>query len=591
MLGFILIFRSLYYVTEQRNAADEPARMEDIMKNVLEYLEQSAKMYPDKIAVKDTACSYTYEQLQNKAKYMGACLAKQTTPRHPVCVFADKSADTLAVFFGIVYAGCFYTLVDPSFPEARIQSMLSVLQPDVIVDGSNASEKLTACGCTERVIRMETLVHGLKFECTNSEETENVAQTGTDGVTGCVNRQKELYAVDETDSGETGDADWQKELSDIENARLQEIRESMIDTDPLYCNFTSGSTGTPKGVLVAHRSVIEFIDQFTEIFDITKADVIGNQAPFDFDVSVKDIYSAMKVGATLVVIPKAYFMFPNSVVDMLDENHVTTLIWAVSALCLLNRLHGLKHKVPADINKILFSGEAMPIRQLHAWQSCYPDAMFVNLYGPTEITCNCTYHILEREYTEEEKLPIGIPFPNERVFLLDEENRLIEPGSAGKIGELCVAGTTLSLGYYRNAAATAKAFAANPLNPDYPETIYRTGDLASYGGDGLLYFAGRKDFQIKHMGHRIELEEIEHALAAIPEIEGAACFYDRAKNKVVACYIGIDDKKYLITAMKNKVPDYMVPNVFCKVDMLPLNKNGKTDKKLLEAQYREGAFA
>ena len=561
------------------------------MKNVLEYLEQSAQKYPDKIAVKDTTCAYTYEQLQKKARYIGSRLAKHTTPKHPVCVFADKSADTLAVFFGIVYAGCFYTLVDPSFPEARIQSMLSVLEPDVIVDGSNAPDKLAACGCTERVIRMETLVHGLKFECTNSEETDNVAQAGTDGITGCVNQQKELCTVDEIDSGENGYADPQAELSEIENARLQEIRESMIDTDPLYCNFTSGSTGTPKGVLVAHRSVIEFIDQFTEIFDITKADVIGNQAPFDFDVSVKDIYSAMKVGATLVVIPKAYFMFPNSVVDMLDENHVTTLIWAVSALCLLNRLHGLKHKVPAHINKILFSGEAMPIRQLHAWQSCYPDATFVNLYGPTEITCNCTYHILKREYAEEEKLPIGIPFPNERVFLLDEEDHLIEPGNVGRIGELCVAGTTLALGYYRNVAATAKAFVANPLNADYPEIIYRTGDLASYGGDGLLYFAGRKDFQIKHMGHRIELEEIEHALAAIPEIEGAACFYDREKNKVVACYIGIDDKKYLITAMKKKVPDYMVPNVFCKVDMLPLNKNGKTDKKLLEAQYKEGAFA
>lgn len=565
--------------------------MEDIMKNILEYLEQSAQKYPDKIAVKDTTCAYTYEQLQKKARYIGSRLAKHTIPKHPVCVFADKSADTLAVFFGIIYAGCFYTLVDPSFPEARIQSMLSVLEPDVIVDGSSAPEKLAACGCTERVIRMETLVHGLKVECTNSEDTDNVVQTGRDGTTGPMNQQKELCAVDEIDSGETGYADRQMGLSEIENVRLQEIRESMIDTDPLYCNFTSGSTGTPKGVLVAHRSVIEFIDQFTEIFDITKADVIGNQAPFDFDVSVKDIYSAMKVGATLVVIPKAYFMFPNSVVDMLDENHVTTLIWAVSALCLLNRLHGLKHKVPADINKILFSGEAMPIRQLHAWQSCYPDATFVNLYGPTEITCNCTYHILEREYTEEEKLPIGIPFPNERVFLLDEDDQLIEPGSVGKIGELCVAGTTLALGYYRNVAATAKAFVANPLNADYPETIYRTGDLASYGGNGLLYFAGRKDFQIKHMGHRIELEEIEHALATIPEIEGAACFYDREKNKVVACYIGIDDKKYLITAMKKKVPDYMVPNVFCKVDMLPLNKNGKTDKKLLEAQYKEGAFA
>ncbi len=564
------------------------------MRNVLEYLEQSAKKYPDKIAVKDTSSSYTYEQLQKKAKHIGACLAKQTTPRHPVCVFADKSADTLAVFFGIVYAGCFYTLVDPSFPEARIQSMLSVLQPDLIVDGSNASEKLAACGYTEHVVRMETLTQGMNVECTGFDDAVHDTQN-VDDKNESVNQQAELDVLNKTEppreTDETGYASPQMELNASEETKLQQIRASMIDTDPLYCNFTSGSTGTPKGVLVAHRSVIEFIDQFTEIFDITEADVIGNQAPFDFDVSVKDIYSAMKVGATLVVIPKAYFMFPNSVVDMLNENHVTTLIWAVSALCLLNRLHGLKHKVPADINKILFSGEAMPIRQLHAWQSCYPDAMFVNLYGPTEITCNCTYHILDRTYSEDEKLPIGMPFPNERVFLLDEDNHLIEPEGVGKTGELCVAGTTLALGYYRNAVATAKAFVANPMQTDYPETIYRTGDLASYGEDGLLYFAGRKDFQIKHMGHRIELEEIEHALAAIPEIEGAACFYDREKNKVVACYIGIDDKKYLITAMKKKVPDYMVPNVFCKVDMLPLNKNGKTDKKLLEAQYREGVFA
>ena len=568
--------------------------MEDIMKNVLEYLEQSAQKYPDKIAVKDTACAYTYEQLQKKARRIGACLAKKTTPRHPVCVFADKSADTLAVFFGIVYAGCFYTLIDPSFPEARIQSILSVLQPDVIVDGNNTSEKLAACGYTENVVRMETLTQGVKFECTGSDDVADDTQN-VDDENGSVNQQAELDVPNETEpsmeTDETGYAELQMKLDVVDEVKLQQIRANMIDTDPLYCNFTSGSTGTPKGVLVAHRSVIDFINQFTEIFNITEADVIGNQAPFDFDVSVKDIYSAMKVGATLVVIPKSYFMFPNSVVDMLDENHVTTLIWAVSALCLLNRLHGLKHKAPAGINKILFSGEAMPIRQLHAWQSYYPNAMFVNLYGPTEITCNCTYHILDRAYSEDEKLPIGIPFPNERVFLLDEENHLIEPGSVGKTGELCVAGTTLALGYYRNAVATANVFVVNPLQTDYPETIYRTGDLASYGEDGLLYFAGRKDFQIKHMGHRIELEEIEHALAAIPEIEGAACFYDREKNKVVACYIGIEDKKYLISAMKKKVPDYMVPNVFCKVDMLPLNKNGKTDKKLLEAQYKEGAFA
>ena len=502
------------------------------MDNILEYLEHSKEMFPDKTAAKDEHTQCTYSELWQRARQIGSYLAQNVPVRRPVVVFAEKSVEVLQVFMGVVYAGCFYVLLDPTFPLQRIEQILEVLSPSMVVTNPDNMGKLREAGYAGTVVNIKDIPTG------------------------------------------------------VDEQKLDAIRKQSLNTDPLYGIFTSGSTGVPKGVVICHRSVIDFIDNFTGIFGITDKDVIGNQAPFDFDVSVKDIYSCLKTGATLVIIPKAYFMFPNNVVDMLDDNGVTTLVWAVSALCLLNRLHGLKYKVPSRINKIMFSGEQMPIKQLNAWRSHYPDAMFVNLYGPTEITCNCTYHILDREYGDEDKLPMGNAFPNERVFLLDSEDHLVtEPGVPG---EVCVAGTALALGYYNNPEMTAKAFVQNPLNNDYPETIYRTGDLASYGDDGLMYFAGRKDFQIKHMGHRIELEEIDSAINGICGVERACTFFDDVKNKIVTFYEGTAERKDIIDAMKTKVPEFMIPNVFMQVEEMPLTKNGKLDRAYLKEQYRQG---
>lgn len=505
------------------------------MNNVLEYLEASAAAFPNKMAAKDDKISCTYGELISDAKTIGTMLAAKTEIRKPIAVFMDKGVITLKAYMGILYAGCFYVLIDPSFPGDRIRQILDVLKTDIVI--------------------------------TEKAQEENLRNTGYD---------KEIIYSDEMLNNE--------EFKESEEV-LRDIRCRLTDTDPVYCNFTSGSTGVPKGVLICHRSVIDFIDQFTKTFGITCDDVIGNQAPFDFDVSVKDIYSTLKMGATLIMIPRAFFMFPNAVVDMLDDNKVTTLIWAVSALCLLNRLHGLKHKVPSHINKIMFSGEMMPIKQLNIWRTYYPDAMFVNLYGPTEITCNCTYYILDREFSEDDRLPMGQAFANERVFLLNDNDREIQADKPQTAGELCVAGTALALGYYNNPAATKKAFTKNPLQSMWPETIYRTGDLAYYGDDGMLYFAGRKDFQIKHMGHRIELEEIESVLGSVSIVEHACCFFDEKRSKIVAFYVGGEDKKQILDEMKQKVPEYMVPNILRCVEALPLTKNGKTDRKLLREQY------
>lgn len=498
------------------------------MTNVLEYLENSAERFPDKTAFEDPDRSVTFGELEEKAGRIGTAVAGFTQPRQPVPVFMGKDVRAVEAFFGAVYAGCFYSLIDVKQPKVRLLQILEKLQAAFLISCHDYDEELAALGFSGKVYYLEEL-----------EETEK------DG--GC----------------------------------LALIRAQSLDIDPLYCNFTSGSTGVPKGVLVGHRSVIDFIGNFTKLFGITEKDVIGNQAPFDFDVSVKDIYSGLACGATVEIIPTKYFSIPTQLLDLLCEHHVTVLTWAVSALCIISQLHGFDYRIPSEVKKVLFSGEVMPVRQLNIWQEALPDAEFVNLYGPTEITCNCTYYRIRKRFAPGEVLPCGIPFPNEKVFLLDEENHLV--AEKGCQGEICVGGTALALGYYNSPEQTEKAFVRNPLTQAYPETIYRTGDLACYDEDGNLCFLSRSDFQIKHMGHRIELGEIDSAFDKVPEVGRACCIYE--KNRIVAFYTGEIERTELAKRLEESLPRFMLPNVYVRKESLPLTKNGKIDRKTLTEEY------
>ena len=278
-----------------------------MIKNILEYLEASAGRYPDKTAFADQERSCTFEELLKRAHRIGSGLAGRIPPRRPVPVLMEKGVDTIAVFMGIVCAGCFYTLVDIRQPETRIRQILAALETETVISSR-------------------------------------------------------AYAVQLEKMGFSGQVLWLEELDAVpaDEALLKEIRSGARDTDPLYGIFTSGSTGVPKGVVVCHRSVIDFIDHFTELFGITRQDVIGNQAPWDFDVSVKDIYSGLKTGAEVQIIPKKLFSFPVELLDFLCEHRVTTLIWAVSALCIITTLHGFDYRIPDSVKRVLFSGEVMP---------------------------------------------------------------------------------------------------------------------------------------------------------------------------------------------------------------------------------------
>ena len=495
-------------------------------RNVLEYLEQAEKRFSNKIAVIDEHSQMTFSELLDASKRIGSALAEKIKIGNPVAVLAEKSISTLCAFFGIVEAGGFYVLLNPELPQYRLEQIQSVLQAEYIITDEEHKPLALSLASEEKILDISELI--------------------------------------QTEANEQ---------------RLSLIRQSMIDTSPLYANFTSGSTGVPKGVLVSHRSVLDFISVFTDEFGIDETDIIGNQAPFDFDVSVKDIYSAMRTGATLVIIPKPLFSSPAKLVDYICDHNVTTMIWAVSAVCLISAFHGLDYRVPSSVKRILFSGEEMPLKHLENWMAHLPSAEFVNLYGPTEITCNCTFHRVSRDNDYSCGIPIGNAFQNERVFLLDEENKLVT--KCDTVGEICVSGTALALGYYNNSEQTSKAFCQNPLNSYYPERIYRTGDLAKYTENGELMFCGRKDFQIKHMGHRIELEEIERAISEVDGVERLCAVYDSACSKLYGFYVGEINKKDLRTRLRQYLPVYMIPNSFHQIEAFPITKNGKVDRKKL----------
>ena len=504
-----------------------------LQKNVLEYLDASAARCGDKTAFTDETTSVTFAQMRDQARRLGTFLAKTVQGVNgPVAVFIDRTACTLTAMQAVLYSGNYYVPVDNKMPEARMRKILGQ-------------------------IHAKTLLYA------QADEAQALALADC-----CLPVSMEAGFAAEAD-----------------DALLENRRGQILDVDPVYAIFTSGSTGAPKGIVVSHRSVIDFTEWMTEFCGYTEQEVFANQAPFYFDLSVKDVYQTLKLGATCHIFSKKLFLFPLLLVRQLEEKQVTALNWATSAFHLVASSGALDKCQPTSVKKAALGGEALQAKHVNAWRKALPELHVINLYGPTEVTVDCTGYHLDRDFADDEPIPLGTACANKQILLLDSDLKPVAPGESG---EICVRGSGLANGYFGDWDKTNAAFVQNPLNPNYPDRIYRTGDMA-VERDGLLYFLARKDGQIKHMGYRIELGEIEVALHSIPEIRAAACLYDGARDRIVCIYAGDLDSNGLAKAMRSIVPKYMLPNVYVQLEQLPYNANGKVDRVYLKEQYIHGA--
>lgn len=494
--------------------------------SVLDYIDETVNLVGEKIAIRDNDKTITFRELQNKAKNIATIIMEQNEnlKNEPIPVLIEDKILSIATFLGVLYSGNYYVPIDIKLPDERIEKIFKTLQNKVILtDNLDKYEKLKNRMETKRWIKLKD-----------------------------------------------------KDGFNINELRLENIKKYIISTNPMYVLFTSGSTGNPKGVVVTHQSVLDYLDWLDETFEFSTETVIGNQAPFYFDNSVLDIYIMLKRGCELVLIDEESFIFPNKMIETISQNKINFLFWVPSAFNIFLRIKPVDIKSDINIKNIMFCGEVMPTRTLNHLKEIFSKANFVNMYGPTEITDVCTYYIVNREFSNDEVIPIGKACRNTEILVFDSEDKLIlEPG---KKGELCVRGISLAKGYYGDLKKTDEVFIQNPLNTKYSDLIYKTGDLVEYNEKEELIYLGRKDFQIKHLGYRIELGEIENAAKNITEVNECCCVYEKNKILLICSLNKKIYEKDIFNKLSIKLPKYMIPNKIFIVKEIIKTSNGKIDR-------------
>lgn len=492
------------------------------MNPILSRFERTVRAMPDKLACSCEDEGYTFAELRSLAARLGTAVKRSQPRPGAVGVLVRRGAATVAEFLAVVYAGSFYVPLDPDMPDHKLQTILADAGIDVLLGAEEHRPLLERVGFAGPFLTPEDA------------------------------------ADEEAEAPEAGEG------------------------TPLYMVYTSGSTGKPKGVLKSHGAVISFIDAFAATFDVGPAEILGNQNPFFFDASAKDLYLMALVGATLEVIPSEKFIFPVRLLEYMNDRKITYICWTPTALAIVTQLNTFKKVLPETLRKVLFVGEVFPIKQLYKWLTTLPELRYVNLYGSSEIAGICCWYEIPPG-TLPEQLPMGVPLSNCRVWLHGDEGFITEPEV---LGEVWIESPALALGYYGDPEKTAKTFRVEALPDGRAARVLKSGDLARYDRDGNLVFSSRSDFQIKHMGRRIELGEIEAAADALTEVQRCCCLYNTAKNRIeLFCELapGAEaDGKGIIHLLRDRLSEYMLPSIVHILPEMPFNANGKIDRNRLK---------
>lgn len=496
--------------------------------SVYNYFAETVERFEGKTAVVEGDQSWTFGQLRQAANAVaGALLRRDVPPNAVIAVLLKKSYRAVVADLAISGIGCAYMNLDIKSPSARLSQILDVTSPALVITDAQGSNLLAQI--SDRTVPLLNL--------------------------------DEMDFHGGTQAGNPGEF------------RLA----SLIDTDPYCVINTSGSTGIPKGVILNHRSFVDFMQWSVDELDVDGSEVVGSLSPIIFDIFSYELCMLAFRGSTLCLIDERLTPYPAKILEILERNRVSYIFWVPTIMVNIANM-GLLNKFDLrDLKMVWFAGEVFPTVHFNKWFDRFPDVRFVNLYGPIEITLDCTYYVVRERIPDDQPIPMGHPCRNTALLVLNE-NGTETP--EGQIGELYVRGTSLAMGYYNNPEQTVRAFVQNPLNKSYPEIVYKTGDLVMRHG-GLYHFKGRADTMIKHLGYRIELADIEHAiLSSVPAVRNVCVVYSQSKKEIVT-YCELREPLSLQAfraGLGQKLPAYMIPARVEEVKQMPMNPNGKIDR-------------
>ncbi len=483
-------------------------------------------------------CSYSYRDLDILSNQIAHYLInKGINKRDVIAIFNTKELQSYAVMIACLKIGAVYTNIDIDNPIERLKKIFLICEPKLIISDTAVDNDIEAL--------LESL--SVPFIC----------------------REELDISI--------------KEM----NANLPSVTKDLSGNNPAYIMFTSGSTGTPKGVVISHANILSFIGWSTSYFSITDTDVFAQLSPMYFDNSVFDFYTALFSRASIVPIKKSTLQNPAELVNYVEAKSCTIWFSVPTLLVYLLSVKVLDENRLPRTRLFSFGGEAFPKKDLkHLFEIFSSRSELINVYGPTEGTCICSAHkISESDFNDMlSPAPLGRINPNFE-YLIINGNQVVKTGEKG---ELCLIGTNVSSGYYNDIKRTEESFVQNILITQYNEKMYKTGDMVSIDEKGVLHFKGRKDNQIKHLGYRIELEEIEAAINGLEYIKSCAVVYKRVNErygKIIAFITFKNDivnEENIMMDLKAFLPQYMLPNVLKIRDFLPNNPNGKIDRKNLE---------